>query len=172
MVVPGRMIATAAQVVSWDAKGGVVLGHYYIEAVEADHRTLKVRPLAVERVADVAVLGALDGQVSAEHAAASDAFEAFCESKRRAYRSLTETGAPKATLVWLQSYLEREREIFGPDPWPYGFDANRKTVQALATYVHEQGLAEAVVPAESLFAPETLGLEDSAPSIVATQVAH
>jgi|SRR5947207_13130524 len=80
VVVPGRMIATAAQVVSWDAKGGVVLGHYHIEAVEANHRTLKVRPLAVERVADIAVLGALDGQVSAEHAAASDAFEAFCDS--------------------------------------------------------------------------------------------
>jgi 4,5-dihydroxyphthalate decarboxylase len=99
-------------------------------------------------------------------------FEAFCTAKRAAYRSLTETGAPKATLVWLQSYLEREREIFGPDPWPYGFEANRRTVEALATYVHEQGLAERVVPAESLFAPETLELEDSTQSIAGAQAAR
>jgi 4,5-dihydroxyphthalate decarboxylase len=83
-------------------------------------------------------------------------YEGFSEAKRHCLRSLSETGAPRATLVWLQSYLEHERATFGADPWPYGFDANRKTIEALATYVHEQGLAERLVPAEELFAAETL----------------
>jgi len=89
-------------------------------------------------------------------------FDAFSAAKRASYRSLSETGAPRATLVWLQSYLEHERQVFGPDPWPYGFEPNRKTVEALATYAHEQGLAPRLVAAEELFAPETLNLVDSA----------
>jgi len=91
-------------------------------------------------------------------------YDAFCEAKRVCYRSLSETGAPRTTLVWLQSYLEHERQVFGADPWPYGFEANRKTLEALATYVHEQGLAERLVPAESLFAPETLDIEERVPA--------
>ena len=76
--------------------------------------------------------------------------------------ALTETGAPKATLVWLQSYMEHERVVFGDDPWPYGFEANRKTIEALAAYVYEQGLAERLVLPQSLFAAETLGIDDRA----------
>jgi len=87
-------------------------------------------------------------------------YEAFCEAKRLGYRTLTETGAAKVTLVWLQAHLERERQVFGEDPWPYGFEANRTTLEALATYVYEQGLAGRLVPAESLFAPETLNLSE------------
>ena len=88
-------------------------------------------------------------------------FEAFCSAKRRSYRALSETGAPRASLVWLQSYLEHERQVFGTEPWPYGFEANRKTIEALTAYVHYQGLAERLLPAEELFAPETLDLVDS-----------
>lgn len=86
-------------------------------------------------------------------------YDAFGEAKRLCYRTLSETGAPKAALVWLQSYLEHERQVFGDDSWPYGFEANRTTLEALATYVYEQGLAERLVPVESLFAPETLDME-------------
>ena len=87
---------------------------------------------------------------------AATLYDAFCEAKRRCQRSLTETGAPRATLIWLQSYLEHERDVFGADPWPYGVEPNRQTLEALAGYVHRQGLAERVVPVEELFAPETL----------------
>jgi len=83
-------------------------------------------------------------------------YDAFCEAKRICYRTLTETGAAKVTLVWLQAHIERERQVFGDDPWPYGFEANKKTIDALAAYVYEQGLAERLIPAEELFAGETL----------------
>ncbi|MPZ13074.1 MAG: ABC transporter substrate-binding protein [Chloroflexi bacterium] len=83
-------------------------------------------------------------------------YDAFCEAKRHCLRAIAETGAPKVTLTWLQAYAENERQIFGDDPWPYGFRANRRTIETLTTYVYEQGLAERLVPAESLFARETL----------------
>jgi 4,5-dihydroxyphthalate decarboxylase len=89
-------------------------------------------------------------------------YDAFSEAKRICYRTLTETGAAKVTLVWLQAHLERERQVFGDDPWPYGFEANRKTIEALSAYVYEQGLAERLVRAEDLFAAETLELQETA----------
>ena len=83
-------------------------------------------------------------------------YEAFERSKQMCYRWLEETGAPRTSLIWLQAHAAAEREIFGPDPWPYGVEANRKTLEALVTYAHEQGLAERLVAPEELFAEETL----------------
>jgi 4,5-dihydroxyphthalate decarboxylase len=83
-------------------------------------------------------------------------FEAFERSKQHCYRWLQDTGAPKVTLVWLAAHAEAERAIFGPDPWPYGLEQNRPTLEALVTYVHEQGIADRLVPVEELFAEETL----------------
>ncbi len=57
----------------------MALGDYYCEEiVAADGRNLMVQPLAVEPVSDLAVLGAVDGQASAEFAKAADAFDDFC----------------------------------------------------------------------------------------------
>ncbi len=83
-------------------------------------------------------------------------FAAFSEAKRFALAEVSETGAPKVTLTWLQDALEREREVFGEDPWPYGFAANRKTLEAFTAYSFEQGLCQTHVPAESLYASNLL----------------
>lgn len=85
-------------------------------------------------------------------------FDAFCEAKRIAMAELAETGAPKVTLTWLQDALERERAIFGEDPWPYGFQANRRTLEAFTAYSYEQGLCERHVLADSLYAEELRAL--------------
>ncbi len=77
VLVPGQMIVTAAHVVSWSTEGGMALGDYYIEEIKAGSCIFKVQPLAVEPVTDIAVLGALDGQVFPDEA---EAFEEFCES--------------------------------------------------------------------------------------------
>jgi 4,5-dihydroxyphthalate decarboxylase len=89
---------------------------------------------------------------------AQSLFEAFARAKAEAYRWLVETGTPKVSLAWLQPAIELERAVFGPDHWPYGFEANRRSLEALVTYVHEQGLAERQINAEELFVPESLAL--------------
>jgi 4,5-dihydroxyphthalate decarboxylase len=83
-------------------------------------------------------------------------FDAFNEAKRLAMAEIGETGAPKVSITWLQECIERERAIFGDDPWPYGYQANRKTIEAFTAYSYEQGLCENMVPAESLYASELL----------------
>lgn len=85
-------------------------------------------------------------------------FDAFVEAKAECYRLMEQTGTPKVTLAWLQPALELEREMFGQDHWPYGVEANRRSLEALVTYVYEQGLSDRRVDVEELFAPETLEL--------------
>jgi 4,5-dihydroxyphthalate decarboxylase len=41
----------------------------------------------------------------------------------------------------------------GEDFWPYGVEANRRALETLPQYLHEQHLAPRVVPIEELFAP-------------------
>jgi 4,5-dihydroxyphthalate decarboxylase len=41
--------------------------------------------------------------------------------------------------------------LFGGDPWPYGVDANRKTLEALIGYMVEQGLIAESLAADDLF---------------------
>jgi len=76
VLVPGRLIVTAAHVIQWSAEGHMALREF-VEEIEAGGRRLRITPMAVEPVADIAVLGALDDQAYLDDA---EAFEAFCES--------------------------------------------------------------------------------------------
>ena len=44
--------------------------------------------------------------------------------------------------------------IFGDDHWPYGIDANRKTLDAFLQYAHEQGVCHRRLQPEDLFLPQ------------------
>jgi hypothetical protein len=78
VIVPGNMIVTAAHVLhEWSSTGGMTLGDSSFEDVTTrDGRTIAAMVLAVEPVADIAVLGAPDNQMRPEQA---DAFEAAVE---------------------------------------------------------------------------------------------
>lgn len=79
VLVPGNLILTAAHCISWESSGGMMLGDFYIEDVECREHRVKVRPLAVEPVSDIAVLGGLDNQEFNQEATA---FDAFCENTK------------------------------------------------------------------------------------------
>ena len=44
----------------------------------------------------------------------------------------------------------------GADFWPYGVDANRRTLETMARYSFEQGLATRLLAVDEMFAPTTL----------------
>jgi trypsin len=61
VLIPGGFILTAAHCIDWDTNGKMVLGEHFEERiVTSDGRELFVAPVAVEPVADIAVLGAMD----------------------------------------------------------------------------------------------------------------
>jgi 4,5-dihydroxyphthalate decarboxylase len=82
-------------------------------------------------------------------------YKAFSEAKRVALAGLADAPALRYTMPFLLETLERQHEVFGDDPWPYGLAANRKTLDAFAEYLVEQGLAAQVPDMAELFAPST-----------------
>jgi hypothetical protein len=78
VLVPGGFILTAAHCVNWSCQGEMVLGDYFVEPIKvASGEVLKVGPLVVEPVNDIAILGELDNQAFYHEA---NAFEEFCEN--------------------------------------------------------------------------------------------
>jgi 4,5-dihydroxyphthalate decarboxylase len=61
-------------------------------------------------------------------------------------------------LVFGADYLAKTKELFGPDPFPYGIAANRPMLETLIAYSHEQGLTPEKQKIEDLFAESTLDL--------------
>jgi 4,5-dihydroxyphthalate decarboxylase len=54
-------------------------------------------------------------------------------------------------LPWMTADLDEIDEVFGGDPWPDGIEPNRKTLEALVTYMHEQHMIPRRIPIEDLF---------------------
>jgi 4,5-dihydroxyphthalate decarboxylase len=50
------------------------------------------------------------------------------------------------------------RKALGADPMVYGVKSNRKVLETITQYVHEQGLAKRRVALEEIFAPSTMDL--------------
>ena len=50
------------------------------------------------------------------------------------------------------------QEIFGKDPYPYGVKANRKMLETLVGFSHEQGLITQKPTVDNLFAESTRNL--------------
>jgi len=68
------------------------------------------------------------------------------------------TGMFYAMLPWLPDDLARAEAVMGPNMWPYGVTANRRELETMLRWSHEQGLAPRLGKVEELFAP---GLTES-----------
>jgi len=80
-------------------------------------------------------------------------YRSFCDAKALALKHMRFTGAPRYMLPWLMPALEQIDELFGGDPWPYGIEANRPTLEALVTYLAEHGIIAEKMRLEDLFVP-------------------
>lgn len=78
VLVEGGFVLTAAHCIDWDTSGGMTLdSHRLVDVRPKGGAEFKMDVLAVEPVADIAVLGPADGQ---EFPGDEAAFEDFCES--------------------------------------------------------------------------------------------
>ncbi len=78
-------------------------------------------------------------------------YNAFNEAKNIAEQDFMETRALKIGLPWLFDHCLETKKIMGDDPWPYGIDANKKTLQKSLDYVKGQGLARHNLEIKDLF---------------------
>lgn len=86
---------------------------------------------------------------------AQSLYAAFDEAKRECTLDRMWNGHLRYTLPFLHAAVEESREIFGDkDPFVYGIEDNRHTLETLVQYSHEQGLIPERYDIDSLFAPE------------------
>lgn len=87
-------------------------------------------------------------------------FNAYSEAKTMMYQQLIKLGWANISLPWAAKELEETRALMGDNFWPYGIEANRKTLEALFQYSYEQGLARKKLKMEDLFHASTLKLNE------------
>ncbi len=80
-------------------------------------------------------------------------YDAFGAAKDWAWEKMRYPGTLRYMLPWLPDDIEEIDKLFGGDCWPYGIEPNRPTLEALVTYMAEQGLIPAPIPIEKLFVP-------------------
>lgn len=87
---------------------------------------------------------------------AASLHQAYHRSKELARARLADINALPCMLPWMVCELEEVARRFGPDPWRYGFDANRRELEQLYRYIVAQGMMEPTMPLAEMFAPNTL----------------
>ena len=82
--------------------------------------------------------------------------KAFEEAKTIAYRRIA--NPRMVPIAWVRTALEEQEEVLGPDPWAYGLTpANRKNLETVLRYTHQQGMIRRMLPLDALFADTDLG---------------
>ena len=82
--------------------------------------------------------------------------KAFEKAKQLAYRRVA--NPRMVPLVFVRTAVEEQESIFGRDPWSYRLTtANRRNLETVQRYCHEQGLISRVTPLDEVFADTDLG---------------
>jgi 4,5-dihydroxyphthalate decarboxylase len=84
---------------------------------------------------------------------ATSLYNALSKSKDLALEKMRSLRALRYMLPWLMDHVDETDEVFGGDPWPYGVEPNRPTLEALVRYLHDQSLIAKPVPVDDLFVP-------------------
>jgi len=87
---------------------------------------------------------------------ATNLVKAFEAAKLAAYRRVA--NPRMVPLAWVRTAVEEQQDILGRDPWVYGLTgANRKNLETIQRYTHQQGMVSKLRPLEELFDDTDLG---------------
>lgn len=86
-------------------------------------------------------------------------YKAFTQARNEGIKKLYDTNALRITLPWIVAEVEEEEAAFADgDIWPYGIEANRKTIQTFISYLGQQGLLDRELTIDELFAANTFDM--------------
>jgi len=116
----------------------------YLEMEESYYEQTKVWPIMH--------IIAIQRRVLDEHPwVARNLYNAFVESKRRSLERLLDPAVSRYPLAWLPSYARKMSDLFDGDPFPYGIEENRPTLEQFLRYTREQGIAHRHAAPEEIF---------------------
>jgi len=85
---------------------------------------------------------------------AANLFSAFETAKNRSVQRLRDVTISRFPNPWGFAGAERVTKLFGRNIWPYGIEANLKTLLPFLKFCEEQGIAHRPMKIEELFAPQ------------------
>ena len=88
-------------------------------------------------------------------------FDAYSQSKQEAYDYMAKAAWLRDSLPWFGQEFDETRALMGDNYYSYGIEPNRKTLEALFHYSHQQGLCSRELTIEELFEPASMGLVES-----------
>ncbi len=89
--------------------------------------------------------------------AAMNLTKMFDEAKRRCFDRLRDFTCARVPLPWAAAIADDIAARFGPDPYPYGIEPSRVTIEAFCRYCHDQGVTHRRMTVDDLFPPEVRG---------------
>jgi 4,5-dihydroxyphthalate decarboxylase len=85
---------------------------------------------------------------------AMNLLEAFDEAKERSLERMSDLTASRIPVPWAAAITDEFGKGFGADPFPYGLEANRKTLDAFCRFSHAQGVTAQRLTPDDLFPKE------------------
>jgi 4,5-dihydroxyphthalate decarboxylase len=126
-------------------------GHPDVERLFPNFQEMEEIYFAKTKVWPIMHIIALQRRVLEENPwIARNLYNAFLESKRRSLERLFDPAVSRYPLAWLPNYARKMCDMFG-DPFPFGIDENRPTLEQFLQFTHEQGIAHRHVKPEEIF---------------------
>lgn len=85
---------------------------------------------------------------------AMNLFKAFDEAKARSVDRVNDLTASRIPVPWAAAIAGEWSKNFGGDSFPYGLEANRKTLDAFCRFAHAQGITAQRLSPDDLFPKE------------------
>ena len=86
--------------------------------------------------------------------AAMNLYKAFDEARARSTERMRDLTASRIPVPWSAAISDEWGKQFGGDPFAYGLDANRKTLDAFCRFAHDQGVTAKKLTPDDLFPAE------------------
>jgi 4,5-dihydroxyphthalate decarboxylase len=85
---------------------------------------------------------------------AMNLYKMFDEAKRRCLARLRDFTCARIPLPWAAAVADEIVAGYGPDPYPYGIEESRPTLEAFCRYAHDQGVTHRRMTIDDLFPRE------------------
>jgi 4,5-dihydroxyphthalate decarboxylase len=85
---------------------------------------------------------------------AMNLFKAFEQAKERSLERINDLTASRIPVPWSAAIAAEWGKGFGADPFPYGLEANQKTLEAFCRFAYNQGVSSKELSPSDLFPRE------------------
>ncbi len=138
------------------ARAPLAFGRGKVTRLFADYRTEEAKLFDKTSVFPVMHLITIKRSVYEKHPwIAMNLNKAFEEAKQRCIELLSDFTCARMPMPWAAAFVDEMRTRYGEDPYPYGIEASRPTLEAYCRFAHDQGVTRKRMTVEDLFARET-----------------